>query len=384
VTEIALAVVLLAGAGLMMKSLLRLLRSDIGFDPHNLLTMTIVSPASKYGDPDRQMNFYRNLMERLESLPGVSGAGMVNILPLLGGNTTRFNVEGDPIPPPGQEIEANFRVASESYFQTLGVPLVKGRFFDERDKSDAPGVVIINKSLADRLFAGRDPIGRRLSYTGSNSTPDQIIGVVGDVKITGLDEAIKPVLYYPYRQSASLATSLVVRAVADPATLVNSIRNECRSLEPDIAIFNARTMEEMISESPASFMRRFPALLIGLFAGMALLLASVGLYGVVSYSVSQRTHEIGVRMALGARASDILRMVLKQGLALACAGLVIGAASALALMRLLGSMLYEVSASDPTTFAVVSVTLGAVALLACYIPARRATKVDPMIALRRE
>jgi putative ABC transport system permease protein len=199
-----------------------------------------------------------------------------------------------------------------------------------------------------------------------------------------LDEAIKPVLYYPYSQSASLATNLVVRASADPAAMVNTIREVCRALEPDVAIFNARTMEEMISGSPASYMRRFPALLIGVFAGVALLLASVGLYGVISYSVSQRTREIGLRMALGARAPDILKMVLKQGLALASVGLVIGAAGALALTRLLGAMLYEVSASDPATFALVSAALGVVASLACYIPARRATKVDPMVALRCE
>jgi putative ABC transport system permease protein len=384
VTEIALSVVLLTGAGLMMKSLLRLLRTDVGFDPRNLLTMTVALPASKYGDSGRQVSFYERLTERLESLPGVIGAGTVDILPLLGGNTTRFNVEGDPIPPPGQEVESNMRVANETYFQTLGVPLLKGRFFDERDKAAAPGVVIINKSLADRIFASRDPIGRRLSYTGINSAPDQIIGVVGDVKITGLDEAIKPVLYYPYSQSASLATNLVVRASADPAAMVNTIREVCRALEPDVAIFNARTMEEMISGSPASYMRGFPALLIGVFAGVALLLASVGLYGVISYSVSQRTREIGLRMALGARAPDILKMVLKQGLALASVGLVIGAAGALALTRLLGAMLYEVSASDPATFALVSAALGVVASLACYTPARRATKVDPMVALRCE
>jgi putative ABC transport system permease protein len=384
VAEIALAVVLLTGAGLMMKSLLRLLQVDVGFDPHNLQTMTVLLPASKYGDSNRQAPFYEQLIARLKALPGVSGAGTVDILPLIGGNTTRFNVVGDPIPPPGREVEANIRVVNESYFQTLGAPLIKGRLFDEHDEADAPGVVIINKSLADRLFAGRDPIGRRLSYTGTNSNSDLVIGVVGDVKITGLDEAIKPVLYYSYRQSASLDNSLVVRTSADPATLVGAIRNECRALEPDIAIFNARTMEEMISDSPASFMRRFPALLIGVFAGVALLLESVGLYGVMSYSVGQRTHEIGVRMALGARAPDILRMVLKQGMALACAGLAIGAAAALALTWLLGAMLYEVSASDPATFALVSVALGVAALLACYIPARRATKVDPMVALRCE
>jgi putative ABC transport system permease protein len=384
VTEIALAVVLLVGGGLMMKSLLRLLQVNVGFNPRNVLTMTVLLPASKYSDPNRRVTFHEQLISRLESLPGVSGAGTVDILPLLGGNTTRFNVEGDPIPPPGQEVEANIRVTNESYFQTLGVPLIKGRLFDERDKADAPGVVIINKGLADRLFAGRDPIGRRLKYTGINSTPDLVIGVVGDVKVTGLDEAIKPVLYYPYQQSTSLGASLVVRTSADPATLVNVIRNECRTLEPDIALFKSRTMEEMISDSPASFMRRFPALLIGVFAGMALLLASVGIYGVVSYSVSQQTHDIGVRMALGAQASDILKMVLKQGLGLAGAGLAIGVVAALALARLLGAMLYEVSVSDPATFALVSAVQGVVALLACYIPARRAAKVDPMVALRYE
>ena len=254
--------------------------------------------------------------------------------------------------------------------------------FDERDKEDAPGVVIINKTLADRLFAGRDPIGRRLSYTGVNSPPDLIVGVVGDVKITGLDQAIKPVLYYPYRQIASPAASLVVRTNGDPGTLVSAIRNECRALEPDIVLFNVRTMEEMITNSSASFMRRFPALLIGLFSSIALLLASIGIYGVVSYSISRQTHDIGVRMALGAKSSDILRMVLKQGLALSVAGLVIGVGGSLALARLLGAMLFEVSMSDPAIFALVSALQGIVALVACYIPARRATKVDPMVALR--
>jgi len=381
VTEIALAVVLLVGAGLMMKSLLRLLQVNVGFDTRNVLTMTVVMPASKYSDANRQINFHEQLMARLAALPGVSGAGTVNILPLIGGNTTRFTVEGDPIPSPGQEIEANMRVTSETYFQTLGVPLIKGRMFDERDKAGAPGVVIINKSLADRLFAGRDPIGRRIKYTGINST-DLIIGVIGDVKITGLDQAIKPVLYYPYRQSASPAASLVVRTHSHSDTVVSAIRNECRALEPDIVLFNIRTMEEMIST--ASFMRRFPALLIGIFSGIALLLASVGIYGVVSYSISRQTHDIGVRVALGAKASDIMKMVLKQGLTMAVVGLVIGVVAALALARLLGAMLYEVSVSDPATYALVSTLQGIVALLACYIPARRATKVDPMVALRQE
>jgi putative ABC transport system permease protein len=383
-TEIALAVVLLVGAGLMMKSLLRLLQANVGFNPENVLTLTVALPAGKYSDASRQVNFFEQLKERVQSLPGISGAGTVDKLPLQAGNTTRFIVEGDPIPPPGQEIEANFRVVDESYFQTLGVPIVAGRMFDQRDRADAPGVVIINKSTADKIFAGRDPIGRRLAYTGGQSTPDLIVGVVGDVKIGGLDDAIRPVAYYPYRQNPSPATNLVVRTNADPTALAGAVRNEIRTLEPDVALFNVSPMEQLISNSPAAFMRRFPALLIGIFAGVALLLASVGIYGVVSYSVSQQTHHIGVRMALGAQASDILKMVLGQGLVLALLGVAIGVVAALALMRLLRSLLYEVGANDPATFTLVVGTLFVVVLLACYIPARRATKVDPLVALRYE
>lgn len=383
-TEIALAVVLLVGAGLMMKSLLRLLESNIGFNPENVLTMTVALPAAKYSEASRQVSYYDELHERVLGLPGVSGAGTVNILPLQGGNTTRVHVEGDPVPPPGQELEANIRTIDETYFQTLGVPIIAGRAFDQRDKPNDPQVVIIGKSLADRVFAGRDPIGRRLIYAGIQAPPIQIVGVVGDVKIGGLDDAIRPVIYYPFRQNAGTGTNLVVRTNGDPTALAAAIRNEIRTLEPDVAIFNVRAMQELISTSPAAFMRRFPALLISIFAGVALLLASIGIYGVVSYSVSQQTHYIGVRMALGAQASDIMKMVLKQGLTLALAGMAFGVVAALGLTRLLRSLLYEVQTNDAATFALVLGTLFVVALLACYIPARRATKVDPLVALRYE
>lgn len=383
-TEIALAVVLLVGAGLMMKSLLHLLAVNVGFKTQNLLTMTVILPATKYSEANRQVSFYQDLREHIQSLPGVGGVGTVDILPLNGGNTTRFTVEDDPIPPPGQEIEANIRTIDESYFQTLGIPLVAGRMFDERDKADGPGVVIIGKSVADRLFPGRDPIGKRIVYSGIKAPPDLIVGVAGDVKITGLDEALKPVLYFPFRQAPGPVTTLVVRTTGDPNALTSSVRNEIRNLEPEVALFNMRTMDEMISTSPASFMRRFPALLISIFAGVALLLASIGIYGVVSYSVTQQTHYIGVRMALGARTSDILKMVLKQGLFLAFAGIGIGVLAAFALMRLLRSLLFEVQANDAATFAFVVATLFVVALLACYLPARRATRIDPLVALRYE
>ena len=406
ITEIALAVVLLVGAGLMMKSLLRLLQTNVGFNPENILTMSVTLPASKYTDPGKQVLFFEQLNDRVQSLPGVNGSGTVNILPLQSGNTTRFYVDGDPIPPPDQEIEANFRVVDESYFQTLGVPIIAGRAFDERDGEaqrqaaqaqaqaqpqtpgslppPIPGVVIIGKTLADKVFAGRDPVGRRLASSAFKGQTDLIIGVVGDVKIGGLDEATRPVIYYPFRRFPAVGTNLVVRTNGDPAALASAIRNETRTLEPDVALFNVRRMGEVIGQSPAAFMRRFPALLIGIFAIVALLLACIGIYGVVSYSVSQQTHYIGVRMALGAQTSDILKMVLKQGLGLALLGVTLGVVAALGLMRLLRSLLYEVQTNDVATFALVVGTLLFVALLACYFPARRATKVDPLVALRYE
>lgn len=385
VTEIALAVVLLVGAGLMMKSLFRLLQTNVGFNTENIMTMTVVLPPAKYTDPNQQINFNDQLRQRVQTLPGVAGAGTVDRLPLNGGNTTRFYIDGDPVPQPGKETEGNVRVASDDYFKALGVPLLAGRMFDSRDgNANAPGVVIIGKTIADRLFPGRDPVGKRLRYASVQAPPVEIVGVVGDIKITGLDEAVKPVLYYSFRQSPSTFSNLVARTNSDPNTLATAIRNEVRNLEPEAAILNMRTMDDMISETPASFMRRFPALLISIFAGVALLLASIGIYGVVSYSVSQQTHYIGVRMALGAKPSDILRMVLKQGLVLALLGVGIGVFAAFGLMRLLRTMLFEVSATDLGTFGIVSGSLFVVALLACYLPARRATKVDPLVALRYE
>jgi len=367
-----------------MKSLFRLLQTNIGFNSENLLTMTMVLPPSKYNDPNPRVNFNTQIQERAQALPGVASAGTIDILPLNGGNTTRFYIDGDPIPEAGKETEANIRVVNDNYFKTIGVPLLAGRMFDERDLPNGPQVVIIGKTIADRLFAGRDPVGMRLRYPSVQVDPITVVGVVGDVKITGLDEAVRPVLYYPYRQNAGNVANLVVRTNTDPNSLAAALRNEVRNLEPDAAILNVNTMEQMISQTPASFLRKFPALMIGIFAGVALLLASIGIYGVVSYSVSQQIHYIGIRMALGAGPSDILKMVLKQGLVLAVAGVAIGVVAALGLMRLLATLLYEVKATDLSTFAIVSGTLFVVALVACYLPARRATKVDPLVALRYE
>jgi putative ABC transport system permease protein len=383
-TEIALAVVLLVGAGMLLKSLLRVLQTDPGFNPENILTMTVVLPADKYTEANSQINFQDQMQQRIQSLPGVAGVGTVNILPLQPGNTTRVVVEGDSLPPPGQEPEANIRTVSDDYFRTLGVSLVAGRMFDATDKADGQPVVIIGKTMADRMFAGRNAVGRRLKYAGIEAPPMSIVGVVGDVKITGLDQETKPVIYYPFRQNSSIFANLVVRATADSSALAGSIRNEIRSLEPGAAIFNVQAMPELIASSPAAFMRRFPATLIGVFAGLALLLSAIGIYGVVSYSVSQQTHYIGVRMALGAGASDILKLVLRQGLIIALIGIAIGSVGAFALMRLLQSLLFEVRANDISTYGVVAVVLFLITLLACYLPARRATQVDPLTALRYE
>ncbi|HMV87058.1 MAG TPA: ABC transporter permease [Blastocatellia bacterium] len=384
VTQLALAVVLLVGAGLMMKSLLRLMQVNLGFDPTNVLTMTVVLPANKYTEPNRMVAYYRQLEERLVALPGVVSAGTVSQLPLQPGNTTRFIVEGEPVPPPDQETEANIRTAGDSYFSALGIPLLQGRNFNERDQADGTQVVIINQSLADKLLGGRNPLGRRLLFPSFPDQTVEVVGVVGDVKTTGLDQAARPVLYYPFTQNASTGTNLVVRGKTDAAMLTEAVRNECRALEPDVALFNVQTMETLIEQTPAAVLRRLPTWLTGIFAVVALLLAGLGVYGVVSYSVNQQTHDIGVRMALGARRTDILKLVMRQGLALAVAGVALGAVAALALTRWLNSLLYEVSARDPLIFAAVVGTLLLVALAACWIPARRATKLDPMIALRSE
>jgi putative ABC transport system permease protein len=384
ISEIALAVVLLIGAGLMMKSMFQLLRVNVGFETDHLLTMTVIAPMAKVTEASQRINFNQQLTERVQAIPGVVSAGTVNILPLNGGNTTRFYVDGQPLPPPGQEINANIRTVNDKYFPTLGVPLLAGRMFDERDHLESTRAVIIGKSVADRVFPGQDPVGQRIRYSSVQVDPDTIVGVVGDINITGLDEALKPVLYYPFRQNSSPVASLVIRTNIDPVALTSSVRNEVRNLEPEAAIFNVNTMDQMIAQTPASFMRRFPALLISIFAAVALLLASIGIYGVVSYSVSQQTHQIGVRMALGARRSDILKMVFRQGIVLALIGVGAGVLAALGLMRLLSTLLFHVSTHDVVTFSTVAGTLFVVALIACYIPACRATKVDPLVALRYE
>jgi putative ABC transport system permease protein len=293
---------------------------------------------------------------------------------LIGGNTTRFYPSNQPKPAPGDEIEANLRDVSANYFSVMGGRLISGRYFNEQDTVNSQRVVIVNQSLAKRVFPNQDAAGQNIAFTSGSNPPLLIAGVVADEKITGLDSQNTSVVYYPYQQdtSVSMASSVVVRTTGDPMSLSNVVRRELQVFEPGISLFFVRTMEQIAATSPATFARRYPAMLIGLFAVVALLLAAVGIYGVISYTVSQQTHE------------NILRLVMKKGIGLTLIGVVIGLAASFLLTRFMADLLFGVSATDPFTFAGISLLLIAVAMLACYVPAMRAMKVDPMVALRYE
>jgi putative ABC transport system permease protein len=374
----------LIGSGLMVKSLVRLLAVDPGFTADNLLTFRLSLPEAPYPNNARTIAFYDQLMHRMEALPGVSGAARVGVAPLIGGNTIRYAVDGQPAPRAGEEPEANIRDVSANYFDVMGVPLIKGRRFGERDTESAPGVLIINQTLAHRAFGDGDPIGKRLGFASLSEQTFEIVGLVRDEKVTGLDTRTTPVIYYPYTQDPDRTTSLMVRTTIDPNAVLGSIKDEVRALDPTLPLYGVQTMKELIANSPATFLRRYPTTLIGIFAGVALMLAAIGIYGVTSFSVSRRTHELGVRIALGAGRGDILGLVVRQGMAPVGIGLAVGLAGAFGLTRLLSSMLFEVSPTDIFVFGSVTAVLALIALIGCLLPGRRATRVDPMTALRYE
>jgi putative ABC transport system permease protein len=281
--------------------------------------------------------------------------------------------------------ESHLRTASADYFNVMGIPLLKGRSFTAGDTPQTPHVVVVNQTFVKRLFPDQDPINQRLTFRfTADQPPFEIVGVVGDEKVTSLDARTTPVIYFLYLQAPEANMNLVVRTSADPESLAAAVRREVQAMDREIPLYSVMTMEKLISNSPATFMRRYPAYLLGIFAGVALLLAVVGIYGVISYAVSQRMHEIAIRLALGAQQRDVLNMILKQGMLLALLGIFLGLAGALVLTRLLSSLLFNVSASDPMTYAGVAALLMLVTLLACYVPARRAMRVDPMVALRYE
>jgi putative ABC transport system permease protein len=381
VLEIAASLVLLAGAGLLIRSFLRLQQTDVGLRPEHVLTMGVALPPAKYSSPQATITFYEQLLERVAALPGVGRAGVINHLPLQRtGENDGFNLEGHDPYPPGQAPIAEKRIVSPDYFRAIGVPLLAGRFFNAQDQADSTQVVIVNQTLARDYLADQNPIGKRISWLDGDWMT--IVGVVGDVKQSGLTQPTRPEIHHPFTQSPRGGMSLVVRGAVDPATLSVSVRGAAQEVDPALPVFNVKTMETVIADSVSG--NRLNALLLGLFAALALGLSAIGIYSVMSYTVGQNTREIGVRMALGARGADVLKLVLGQGLALTAVGLGMGIAAAFALTRLMENLIFGVSATDPVTLIVTPLLLTFVALLACYVPARRATKVDPLVALRNE
>jgi putative ABC transport system permease protein len=382
VADVALALVLLAGAGLMMKSFVRLLEVKPGFEPSKTLTMNISLWGPKSKDAEAAL-FYEQVLERIQVLPGVESAAIVSQLP-LGGNSDVYGVhaEGKSLPNPENDPSADRYSISPAYFKAMHIPLLSGREFNSGDGVGSPMVVLVNETAARQLWIGEDPIGKRLRLGDVKGPWRTVVGVVGDVLHRGLDAPLTLQVYVPNQQWVDSTVVLVVRAVKDPASLATSVRGEIAGVEAQVPVSEVATMEEIVSASMGQ--QRFSVLLFGLFAVIALVLAAVGIYGVISYATAQRTNEIGIRMALGARPSEVLKLVVSEGMMPTLLGIILGLAGAFGTTGLLGGLLYNVTPTDPTTFAIACVILIGVALLACYLPARRAVKIDPTISLRYE
>jgi putative ABC transport system permease protein len=385
VAEVALSLILLTGAGFMMRSFLNLLQVNPGFNYENVLTMGIQLPQSKYREAPQRAAFYQDLEHRVKSLPGIEAVGFVTHLPLGGSNaSSSFLIEGVPEPPPGQRFNGRNRICTPDYFKAMGITLLQGRAFTGQDTADSLPVLIINETMAKQFFPQGDALGKRFRFTGAISPTNpwrEIVGVIADVR-HNLTTPMQPEFYRPHAQAAVGEMMLTARTRSEPAAQAAAIRSEVQAIDRDQPIFQVRTMATVREQSV--LLQSFSFTLLSVFAVLALLLAAVGIYGVMSYSVSQRTHEIGIRMALGAQRRDVLRMVVKQGMTLTTIGLGIGLAGSITLIHFVSSLLFGVALSDWSTFAVVSLLMFAVALLACWIPALRATRVDPMIALRYE
>ncbi|MEK6289031.1 MAG: ABC transporter permease [Acidobacteriota bacterium] len=387
IAEIALSLVLLVSAGLLIGSIDRLTRVSPGFDPRNVLTADVSfpqAPSSAKSDDDHSVaRFLAEVEQRTAFLPGVLSVGTINDLPVTGrsGVNGGFSVEGRPAYNPGEEPVAEFRLVTPGYFRAIGIPLVKGRELTERDDKSAPQTILINRAMAGHLFPDEEPIGKRL--LALDGKPHEIVGVVGDARQWGLNLPAPDEIYFPFAQvNFTSNATLVVRAAGDPGGLADAVRGAVREVSPDAPVYRMKAMVDVVADSTAQ--QRFNMVLMSVFAAVALLMATIGLYGVISYSVTQRTHEIGVRMALGASTGDVMKLVVGQGMILTATGVAIGLGAAFGLTRLVSTLLFGVSPTDPLTFALISVILTGVALVACFVPARRATKVDPMIALRHE
>jgi putative ABC transport system permease protein len=384
--EIALALVLVVAAGLMARSFARLMSVNPGLRTNDVLTMQLTLPTARYPEEEKRAQFYRNLVERVEALPGVESAGAIQFLPFRANflnsriSVWPFRVPGAPPVREGQEPLADFRVVTPHFFTALGIPLRHGRFFGERDQRNAPAVIIINEAMAKRHRLGENPVGKRLLLPPWDQPPREIVGVVGDVKLYSLDWAVEPAVYVPHSQQPGEVMSLVVHSRQDRQALTSAIRHQVEALDPEQPIADVRAMQAVMSDS--TMLRRLAMGMIGAFAVLALVLATVGIYGLTAYTVSQRTHEIGLRMALGARGADILRHIVGRGAVVALIGVALGTAGALGVAHLLKSFLFGIASTDPVILVGAPVALLGIAVLASYFPARRAAKVDPMEALR--
>jgi putative ABC transport system permease protein len=381
VFESAVAVMLLIGAGLLVRSLIALQNVNPGFDPNNVLTMRVDLSRHKYDTPEKASNFFQQLEARVAGLPGVEAVGLVTELPLSGQpNDLPFTVEGRPPVAPGNEFDADFRRVNQHYLNAMRIPLLRGRNFTEQEVRQGDKVTIVSQQLVDAVFPNEEPLGKRL-VSAMGGQPFEIIGIVGDLHHRSLAEGQPfPAMYFPTLETGR--ENLVIRTHGDPLSIVGAVRKEVQAIDPDQPIAAVKPMTEWVDSSVAT--PRYRTTLLALFAALAMILAATGIYGVMSYSVAQRTHEIGVRMALGARRADVLKLVVRQGMLLTIAGVIVGLLGAFALTRVMSSLLFGVTTKDPITFVAVAVLLVAVAFLACFIPARRATKVDPLVALRYE
>ncbi len=392
VAEVALSVLLLVGAGLMLRSLYALFNVNAGFTAEKLLVVDVALPPTRYARPEQQMNFYREALSRLAALPGVEAVGAVNTLPLSTSNSGGpFLIEGRPLLAPGTQPNSDFRIINPDYFRALGMRLERGRAFTAQDNQPAPlaapPVTIVNQTFVRRHFPNEDPLGKRIRF-GRPTTPLEqrpwmlIVGVVNDVRHLDLATPPRPESYIPLEQVPRPELTLTVRTSGAPEAMIAAVRERLRALDANLPLYNVQTMEQIVARS--LFTQRLTTNVMLMFGGVTLLLATIGLFGLISYTVSQRTHELGIRLALGASVRDVLWLVMGQGLKLVFAGLALGLAGSFALMQMMKTLLFGVSAADPLTFAASALLLALVALVACWIPARRATKVDPLIALRCE
>jgi putative ABC transport system permease protein len=383
ITQVALALVLLVGAGLLVRSLNRLQAVDPGFNAQNLLTVRVTLPAQRYQEEPKRIDFFQQAIARMKTIPGVEAAGAINTPPFTGlYSGTTVEVDGEKLPP-GQELKTGVCVTDANYFQTMQIPLKQGRFYTEQEATQMRHVVLVNEAFVRKNLGGENPIGHKLTiYMKDDNVPSEIIGVVGDHKHLGLDTSVEPVSYWPHPELVYPGMTIVLRTKGDASAVAPSAREVIRRLDPQQPIGEISTMESLLSVSVAR--SRFSASLLAVFSIVALVMAAVGIYGVMSYSVLQRTHEIGVRMALGAQRRDVLKLVVTKGVVLALIGVAVGLVASFAVTRLLATLLFEVTTTDAVTFVAVSIGLFVVTLLACYVPARRATRVDPLKALRYE